>query len=228
VNRFLLDICTFVQYIQFVATSAAHIAAVLAGLRRHRPAPTDAAAPARWRLEDLSGRLTELCGWMTSATLTFAFELVLDAQRLHEPVAWIGGRASSFYPLDAAESGADLDALVVVRLADPSGIGRAADLVARSGAFGLIVLDLGVDPGLPMPLQSRLLGLAQKHGTAIVCLTEKPDHAPSLGSLISLYAVAGKLRQPGRFACELRVVKDKRRAPNWSHIEVCRGSAGLR
>jgi recombination protein RecA len=121
---------------------------------------------------------------------------------------------------------------VVVRLQDPTAIPRAADHLARAGAFGLLVLDLGdlgERPVVPMPLQSRLLGLAQKHSTAIVCLTEKPEQAPSLGSLISLHAIARRCRQPkGRLRCELEVIKDKRRAPTWTHAKECRGSAGLR
>ena len=104
-------------------------------------------------------------------------------------------------------------------------IGRS---LARSGAFGLIVVDLGRGTSLTIPIQSRLLGLAQKHQTAILFLTEKSRDAPSLGSLISLRAQAGR-RKIGfdRFTCELTVTKDKRHAPGWRHEEICRGPSGL-
>ncbi|MGH7162956.1 MAG: recombinase A, partial [Planctomycetota bacterium] len=120
--------------------------------------------------------------------------------------------------------GVDLDALAVVRAPE---IGRAATHLARSGAFGLLVIDVaGGD--VPVPLQSRLLGLAQKHRVAVVFLTRKAQDAPSLGSLVSLRGHAARRRAaPDRFLCELRVLKDKRRAPDWRYAEVCRGPDGL-
>ncbi|MCI0650824.1 MAG: DNA recombination/repair protein RecA [Planctomycetes bacterium] len=105
----------------------------------------------------------------------------------------------------------------------------AAERLLRSGAFGLVVLDLGGDADLALSIQSRLAGLAQRHHAALVCLTEKSEGASSLGSLVSLRAQA--VRQwlsRDRFRCELRVLKDKRRGPTWSHVEVCRGPFGLR
>ena len=98
---------------------------------------------------------------------------------------------------------------------------------------------------IPPALQTRLLGLAQKHKTAILCLTRKPEHAPSLSSLVSLRAQTLRAAQPPHaqaqlaqtvrardrdlwFLCTAHVHKDKRRAPGWCHREVCRGPAGLR
>jgi len=191
--------------------------------------PWGAGPSARWALPALAGRLVEVSGTGAAGSLTLAFGLVLDAQRRGEPVAWITPAASSFYPLDAADGGIDLEALVVIRVPDPRAGARAADRLARSGAFGLIVLDLGKAGALPTPLQARLLGLAQRHSTAIVCLTAKGDTAPSLGSLISLRVQARRTRSSeGRFGCALTVLKDKRRGPTWAHAEACRGPAGLR
>jgi recombination protein RecA len=108
-------------------------------------------------------------------------------------------------------------------------LASAAERLLRSGAFGLVVLDLGKDAALSQPMQSRLLGLAQHHHAAVLCLTQKPESSPSLGSLVSLRAQAVRtwLGQD-RFACELRVNKDKRRGPVWSEREVYRGPLGLR
>ena len=218
------------------------------GLRRGAPR---AAGEQRWQLAELAGRLVELSGPPSTAKLSVAFSLVLEAQRAGEPVAWLGDRDTSFFPPDVAESGVDLDALVVVRLPTQPDIARAADPLVRSGAFGLIVLDLcsgqlraSKPVSIPAPLQTRLMGLAQKHGTALLCLTEKDRHRPSLGSLVSLRAEAIRsrprvLRQPqawvrgqavsaaDRFTCEIRMLKDKRRGPGWMHAEVFRGPAGL-
>lgn len=169
----------------------------------------------------------EVSGSEESAGLTLAFGLVRDAQRRVEPVAWVTAADSSFFPPDVVQTGVDLGALVVVRIGDPQSLGRAADRLARSGAFGLVVLDLG-RADLPVPLQARLAGLAQKHFAALVCLTERNNDAPSLGSLVSL-RVQSRRRSigRGRFRCEVQVVKDKRRGPTWTHVEECRGPDGL-
>lgn len=184
--------------------------------------------PAQWTIAETAGRLVELSALGAAAGLTLAFSLVLDAQRRREPVAWVTPPEHVFYPPDAAEGGVDLDALVVVRPPTARLVARAADHLLRSGAFGLIVLDLGASSEIPIPLQTRLSGLAQKHHTALVCLTEKAETLPSLGSLVSLRAHARRARIAGdRFACDLAVRKDKRRGPTWTHAEVCRGPAGL-
>lgn len=188
-----------------------------------------ASVPAPWRLAEVAGRLVEVSGAGATAVLSVAFGLVLEAQRQGEPVAWVTTTESSFYPPDAAEGGVDLDALVVIRVPGPRAAARATDRLARSGAFGLIVLDLGAEAELPIPLQARLAGLAQKHHTALVCLTAKATETPSLGSLISLRVQARRTRTAeDRFACPLTVLKDKRRGPTWTHSEACRGPAGVR
>ncbi len=181
----------------------------------------------RFDLDELAGRLTELSGQGASAALSLAMHLVFDVQRRGEPVAWITSIESCFFPPDVAACGIDLDSLVVVRVPDVSKIPRAAELSARSGAFGLVVMDLGLHASVPMPMQSRLLGLAQKHTMAIVCLTEKPGDAPSLGSLVSLRGEARVERAALGFLCRFHADKDKRRSPGWTYEEVFRGPAGL-
>jgi recombination protein RecA len=210
-------------------------AAQLLLLRGVAPQSLTTSTP-RFSLEELAGRLVELSGDGTSAVLTSAMGLVLDAQAAREPVAWVCSDASSFYPPDAAESGIDLASLVVVRMAleqlkrpGPTVLAVAAERLLRSGAFGLLVIDMGKDPVLAQPLQTRLLGLAQRHQTALVCLTEKSEDSGSLGSLVSLrvHAVRSWLARE-RFECALRVSKDKRRGPVWSQREVFRGPLGMR
>ncbi len=182
----------------------------------------------RWDLQEIAGRFTELSGLGGSACLTLATSMVLDAQRQAETAAWITSNNSSFFPLDVAAAGVDLEALAVVRVPDAPSVARAADRLARSGAFGLLVLDLGASPRVPAALQARLRSLARKHDTAILCLTEKRGSASSLGSLVSLRGEA-RIRRVGddRFACELRVLKDKHRGPGWVHTEICRGPEGM-
>jgi recombination protein RecA len=179
-----------------------------------------------WTLAEVAGRLVEISSSTASAALTITFGLVREAQERGEPVGWVTTAESFFYPPDAARCGADLAALVVVRLADRQSIARAGEKLLRSGGFGIVVLDLGA-ADIPMPLQTRLTGLAHRHHTALVCLTEKAGAAFSLGSLVSLRAHAEKKRADDRFACALRVLKDKRRGPTWNYEELYTGPAGL-
>src|SRR5438445_10836474 len=99
---------------------------------------------ARWGLGAFRGRLVELSARGATATLTAAAELVVEAQTQGEPVAWLALAAGTFYPPDVADTGVDLAALVVVRASDATSAARAAERLLRSGAFGLVVLDLGV------------------------------------------------------------------------------------
>ncbi len=211
-------------------------------LQRLRDLAPPVALP-RWGYAQLAGRFVELSGCRGSAVLTLAFGLVREAQQQGDPVAWVSLTRSTFFPPDAAEGGVDLDCLPVVLAPDARAAAWAADQLVRSGGFGLVVLDLGGPPPgaeaarrIPDPLQQRLVGLAQAHGSAVVALTAKPAEAPSLGSLVSLRAEARRL--PGfepaaegaaGFPCrlEVRVLKDKRRGPGRVHREVCRGPAGL-
>jgi recombination protein RecA len=167
---------------------------------------------------------------------------MLEAQWRGEPVAWITLPSSTFFPPDAAAGGIDLSSLAVVRARDSYTAARSAMQLVRSGGFGLVAIDLGPKPppasmgqervngveytSIPTPLQTRLVGLAQKHDTAVVVLTEKPAHASSLGSLVSLRAEA---RRPSvtPYRIELSVLKDKRRGPGQVHRETCRGPAGM-
>jgi len=161
----------------------------------------DALTKPAWSLSVLRGRLVELSARGASATLTAATEIVAEAQAESEPVAWLTLATSSFYPPDVADTGIDLAALVVIRAPDILALARAAERCLRSGAFGLVVLDLGApQPGaeLSMQIQGRLVTLAQTHDAAVVCLTEKTADTASLGSLVSLRAQALRTRRDPR------------------------------
>ena len=195
----------------------------------------EGAAPAGWSFAALAGRFVELSAGWNSAALTLATTLVWQAQWAGEPVAWIMEEHSGFYPPDVAANGVDLAALAVVRVPNSTArvpgndAARAAGRLARSGAFGLIVLDLGPWARVPPALQGSLVQQAQRHGTAILCLTEKLRRAPSLGTLVALRGQARRQRRgPDRFACALDICKDKRRGPGWTHEEEAHGPPGLR
>jgi recombination protein RecA len=76
---------------------------------------------------------------------------------------------------------------------------------------------------------SRLLGLAQKHESAVLFLTQSDRDAPSVDPLVGMRAWASAERvSEGSFVLSVRALKDKRRAPGWERREVFRGPAGLR
>lgn len=181
-----------------------------------------------WGLDTLSGRIAELSSDGLTASISAAVSLVLQAQRRGEPAAWVAVGQSTFYPPDVAQSGVDLEGLPVVRVADSRAAARTADKLLRSGAFAVVVVDLGRDHHVRVPVQSRLAGLAKKHRTVLLCLTKKKRDEPSIGSLVSLRAET-RVKKTGfdRFAWEVRVTKDKRQGPGWVHEETCRGPEGL-
>ena len=181
-----------------------------------------------WCLDTLAGRFVEVSGSAATAALTATATLILQAQRRGEPVAWIAGRRSIFFPPDFAASGIDLDALPVVHVTDARQASRVADALLRSGGFAIVVLDLGCGTDFSIAVQTRLAGLAKKHHTALLCITRKSERAVPLGSLVSIRGeIERKRANFDRFSFKLRVVKDKRRGPGWSHVEVCRGPDGL-
>ena len=189
--------------------------------------PLPAGEPA-WSRTELAGRLCELSAGADGALLSAAMSVVRDAQLHGDPVAWVTATAATFYPPDAAACGVDLSALIVVRTAgNVRTAGRAADVLLRSGAYGLVVLDLGTSAALPAPLQGRLVQLALKHDAAVLCLTDKSAHEASLGSLVSLRGEARRKRVGESFACIISTLKDKRRGPGWTTEEQRRGPDGL-
>lgn len=184
----------------------------------------------RWSLDETSGRITELSGTGATARLSAALKTVREAQRRGEPAAWVTARTSTFFPPDAAACGVDLAALPVIFVEDAGCALRAAERLARSGGFGLLVVDLSeLGERVPAALLSRLAGLAQAHELSVVCLTEKPDRAPSLGPLVNLRARSVRRDHgDGRFLCDVEAVKDKRRGRSWRDGDVRRGPLGLR
>jgi recombination protein RecA len=199
---------------------------VVAARELLRVAPEIAEEP--WSLEALAGRFVEISGGSATAALTAAAGLIVQAQERGELAAWIGRAESIFFPPDFAASGIDLAALPVVRAENVTQMARAADTLLRSGGFALVVLDLDGRIELPMAMQTRLAGLAKQHHAALVCITRTIRRAAARGSLVSLRVETERTRTaPGCFTVTLRAVKDKRRAPGWTHREMCHGPDGV-
>jgi hypothetical protein len=168
-----------------------------------------------------AGTMVELSGTAPGKLSTVA-RLVARAQAEGEPVAWVALREGpSFYPPDFARVGIDLAALVVVRVPVGAALDRAArspaaaqpprhavlkaaEVLLRSGAFGLVVVDLSSEvPRGELSWQTRLSGLLRAHDARLVLLTSTRSDEPSLGPLVAL-----------RTAPELSVTFDLGRGPN--------------
>lgn len=96
------------------------------------------------------GRMIEVSGANGAARHTTAAALVRQAQLDGETTIWIQPEGGSLFPPDLADAGVDLQALVVVHVPQDRGevgLARAAELLLRSGAVGLVVLDLSEPPG---------------------------------------------------------------------------------
>lgn len=220
------------------------------------------------------GRLVEIARTADGAQMTLAVACVRQAQAQGEPVAWIQRAGGSLFPPDFADSGIDLDALLIVHVGLTTGNGtrpgrptgksvaappirgvaslhpqdhdmaKAAELLLRSGGFGLLVIDLTAVPaadanadcapsqaksnGLELAVQSRLLGLAREHRCQVLLLSERGSRGGSLGPLISLCIEPKRTRVGrGEFAIAPHARKDKSGLLCELAVEARRGPWGL-
>ena len=181
-----------------------------------------------WGLEALHGRLVELSGVGNTATLTITAGLIYEAQENDEPVAWVTHRDSLFFPPDFDARGIDLAALPIIRVPAVFHSLKATDILLRSGAFGLIVVDIGANIDIRLAIQTRLAGLARHHHSAVVLITEKKKAAATAGSLVSVRVESHSHRiEFDRYTCTIEAIKDKRVGPGWSHSEEHCGPLGL-
>jgi recombination protein RecA len=144
------------------------------------------------------GRLTEVLGSVGSGKTTLVRRIVeraaaagvwvayVDATRTLAPRDWAEAEARA---LAEAASGAGMDGarLWVVRPHDPGRAAWCADVLLRSGAFGLVVLD-GAPP-LSRAIAVRLTRLARESDAALVAVSDGSGGGGGLGA-----GVGGALR----------------------------------
>ncbi len=203
-----------------------------------------------WSLDALRGRLTELVGGADSANISVASRLISQAQMAGDLGAWVATHRDVFFPPDFAAAGIDLNALPVVWAFPPEDGARsvrragqerasrharsarvavrAAERLLRSGAFGLIVIDLARDLSLDAASQGRLLRLAEHHDAQVLLLRRRRGDERYSGSLVGVRAQSS-CRQvaPGRFRVTITNTKDKREGPGWTTSEEFDGPPGL-
>lgn len=90
------------------------------------------------------GRISEFTGVSSSGKLSLAMGCAASATKSGQAVAWID-LSGNFFPPSAAALGVVLERLLVVRPGSLKKALIAADLLLRGRAFGLVVLDWGLD-----------------------------------------------------------------------------------
>lgn len=160
-------------------------------------------------------RLTEVSGRHACARTTTAVSCVIQAQMRGEIVAWVQPKDGALFPPDLDAAGVDLDSFIAIHVpnhAGPFALVRVAEWLARSGAFGLTVVDLtdALLPGSSVNWQGRLQGLLRQHDGRILLLTSNAHEEPSSGPLVGLRVEPrrGPLYSD-RFEVHTHVLKDK-------------------
>jgi len=125
------------------------------------------------------GRLTEITGAPGSGVTTFARQLVTAALGAGWWVAYVDA-ARTLAPRDWAALGVH-EGLWVVRPTDATRGAWCADVLLRSGAFGLVILDGA--PVLPRPVSVRLVRLARASDAAFVLLGADGQRSGVAGAL---------------------------------------------
>ena len=187
------------------------------------------------------GRIVELCGEAQTST---AVMILAHVQREGETAAWIQPARGELYPPDLAAAGIDVEALVVIHVPDTGAMSgaagqcRAAELLLRSGGFGLIVLDFcRTEPTGSAAWQGRLLALARQHEARVLLL--RRDARESLGPLIGMRVASrvervsndddpsGFCPRTGEFEIRHEVLKNKSGGPLEPAAMRIRGPWGL-
>ncbi len=161
------------------------------------------------------GRLVEVSGKHACARTTTAVSCVIQAQASGELVAWVQPKDGALFPPDLEAAGVDLDSFIAIhvpRHAGPFALVRATEWLARSGAFGLTVIDLtdALPPGASVNWQGRLQGLLRQYDGRVLLLTSSAYEEPSSGPLIGLRVEPrrGPLHSD-HFEIHTRVLKNK-------------------
>jgi hypothetical protein len=140
---------------------------------------------------------------------------VIHAQARNELVAWVQPKDGALFPPDLASAGVDLDTFIAIHVPCNRGafeLVRAAEWLARSGAFGLTVVDLtdALPPGSSVNWQGRLQGVLRQYDGRILLLTSNAHEEPSSGPLVGLRVEPrrGPLHAD-RFEVHSHILKDK-------------------
>lgn len=141
------------------------------------------------------GQISEITGAPTAGKTSLLWTILAQATQQKEVVAYIDA-FDALDPSCAANAGVDLQRLLWIRWAHSSGETplKAADLLARAGGFGVIVLDLANVRGEPkksfgkIPFNAwfRVRRMIEGTRTALLVLEDKPTAGSAAATVISL------------------------------------------
>jgi recombination protein RecA len=134
-----------------------------------------------------SGRLTEIVGARGSGATTLVRQIVAGALAAGRWVAYVDG-ARMLAPRDWAALGGTR-CLWIIRPPNVERSAWCADVLLRSGAFGLVIIDRG--PPLTRPVAVRLSRLARDRDAALVVVSNESAGA-IVGSAVRLRVSAGR------------------------------------
>lgn len=195
----------------------AHLALIQAAnsapLPQSHPPQSETAHPLS--LASLLGRWVELEG---NASLTAAAHWMQQAQQESHYVLWLGAREATVFAPDLHKNAIDLTRVVFVFLPHARAMAAAADELLRSGAFSLCIFDLvslesREQHNMPAAMETRLLGLAQKHQVALLRLSRDVQQTTMHNaSLVSLRVECSRAGE-NRTSLLWHIEKDKVRGP---------------
>jgi hypothetical protein len=179
-----------------------------------------------WKFDDIVGMLAEVSEETSCGAISFVTEIILEAQDRNEPVAWVAGTGSTFYPPDLSDCGVDLAAVAVIRAGGEEESLTATEWLIRSGALGLVIVD--ADRGWKVRDVSlgRVQKLAERSQCAVIFLTRKRPVEPSLGSCIAL---RGCVTRSGAtpFDIVIHTIRDKRSNSSYRLSRQYHGPSGM-
>jgi len=183
------------------------------------------------------GFVIELTGGFDGAGTSLAVAAVASVQQHGGITAWLQPRHGLLFPPDCAASGVDLDALAVIHVppASPAASGKrsahdlpkAAELLLRSGAFDLLVLDLRQAPPRSGAWLGRLQALAREHHSRVLLLTDAAAPMP-FGTGLSQRLCVRRQSAGDAFVIEPQLVRDKLHGTPPPASLPRRGPEGLR
>ncbi len=142
------------------------------------------------------GKLVEVSGAWSSGKTALLLGAAARVTGRRQLCAYIDGRAE-LYPPSAAALGVDLDRLLVVR-PPPRDVARAGEIVTRSGAFALVILDLARDHRIEEAAAGRLRAALAGGATTVVALAEQAGALAAAVTKLQVDAQVVTLRKGGQ------------------------------
>lgn len=142
------------------------------------------------------GTIATLEGAPSSGTSAVAARLL--AQGTREGLGALVQREGHLSAAGLAAAGVALERLAIVRVEEPLGVLRAADILVRSGAFAVVAIP--VPPrvrGIGPAAWNRLAGLAQRTGTLLAVSGVDPPQELCAAAALRLGLAIGNVRFRG-------------------------------